>query len=82
METVIATLHNTYCSLSLSFRVFFFSTKFESQSFVSEDEVGSSVETGLVARDYLCVSGWPSVLDERLTDIYLLRHESMLTKRS
>lgn len=47
---------------------------------MSEDEVGSSVETGLVARDYLCVSGWPSVLDERHTDIYLLRHESMLTK--
>jgi len=49
---------------------------------VSEDEVGSSVETGLVARDYLCVSGWPSVLDEHHTDIDLLRHESMLTKRS
>lgn len=49
---------------------------------MSEDEVGSSVETGLVARDYLCVSGWPSVLDERHTDIYLLRHESMLTKHS
>lgn len=47
---------------------------------MSEDEVGSSLETGLVARDYLCVSGWPSVLDERHMDIYLLRHESMLTK--